>query len=437
MIEKNRSMQWALACSAILAAMGGQPAHAQSTTGAQPAASSPASASSAATAADAAPTVRPEIGNPLLDAKRLLTEKNNEQAAAKVQAAEAVADKTPYELHILARVKGALASAMGDADLAVQQYELASQGPWLKQTDKVASLQALGALYYNAKNYAKAIDWIEKYQQAGGDDPSMKMALTRSYYLKADYANAAKAIDIEVGKTISAGKVPDEMQLKLLIDSRMRLKDEAGSVKALETMVQYYPSQANWRSLIARLWAKPQLAPRLQMDVFRLQMAATGLADETDYTDMAALALQEGSAIEASKVLEQGYAAGVLVAGDKARELKLLTDKAGKAAAEDQNTLEKDIARARTLPDGLALFNYGFTLFQLGQSERAVALMEQALAKGIARNGDLARLRLVSVYAKLKQPEKALELLAALAGKVEPIGLDDCVRYWNLFLRRS
>lgn len=433
MIDRNRMLHWALACSAMLATTWGQTAHAQPTTGAQRAAPGPASASSAA---EAAPTVRPEIGNLLLDAQRLLAEKNNGQAAAKIQAAEAVADKTPYELHILARVKGALASALGDADLAIQQFELASQGPWLKPDEKVTSLQAIVALYYNAKNYAKSIEWTEKYQQAGGDDPAMKMALAQSYYLKADYANAAKALAIEVGKTIAAGKAPDEMQLKLLIDSRTRLKDEAGAAKALEIMVQYYPSQANWRSLMARLWAKPQLAARLQLDVFRLQMAAAGLTDETDYTEMATLALQEGSAIEASKVLAQGYAAGVLVAGDKARELKRLTDKAGKSAAEDQNALEKDIARARTLPDGLALFNYGFNLFQLGQSERAVALMEQALTKGIARNGDLARLRLVSVYANLNQPEKAVELLTTLAGKVEPIGLDDCVRYWKLFLRR-
>lgn len=437
MIEKNRSLRWLMLGSAILATTWGQLANAQSATAAQQAAPSAASASSAATAADAVPTVRPEIGNPLLEAQRLLIEKNNKAAAEKVAAAEAVADKTPYELHILARVKGALATAMGDADLAVQQYELASQGPWLKQADKVARLQAIVALYYNAKNYVKAIEWIEKYQQAGGADPAMNMVLAQSYYLKADYANAAKALDAEVGKAISAGKVPDEMQLKLLTDSRMRLKDEVGSAKALETMVQYYPSQATWRSLIARLWAKPELAPRLQMDVFRLQMATAGLADDADYTEMATLALQEGSAIEASKVLEQGYAAGVLVAGDKAGELQRLTDKAGKSATEDRNSLEKDVARAKTLPDGFAMFNYGFNMFQLGQTERGVAQMEQALAKGIARNSDLAKLRLVSVYVKLNQPDKAAELLATLAGKVEPVGLDDCVRYWKLFLRRS
>jgi hypothetical protein len=61
--------------------------------------------------------------------------------------------------------------------------------------------------------------------------------------------------------------------------------------------------------------------------------------------------------------------------------------------------------------------------------------MEQALLKGIARNADLARLRLVSAYAKVNQPAKAAEILSSLAGKPETVGLDECVRYWKLFLR--
>ncbi len=437
MIEANTSPCRLLACSALLAMTLMQPANAQdaqSATAAQRGASGPASASSAA-AGEAGPTVRPEIGNPLLDAQRLIGEKNTKDAADRISAAEAVTNKTPYELHVLALLKGALASALGDADLAAQQYELASQGPWLKQADKVARLQAIVALYYNAKNYGKTIEWIAKYQQAGGDNPALRTVLAQSYYLNADYANAAKAFEIEIGNATSAGKVPTEMQLKLLADSRGRTKDPAGYTRAVESLVSYYPSQANWRTLMARLWARPGLSNRLQLDVFRLQLASVGLSDETDYTEMAALALQEGSAIEANKLLEQGYAAGVLVASDKAIELKRLTDKASKSAAEDRNTLEKDVARAKNLPDGLAMFNYGFNLFQLGQAERGVAQMEQALAKGIARNSDLLKLRLVAAYAKLDQRNKATELLGALAGKTEPVGFDDCVRYWQLYLK--
>ena len=65
----------------------------------------------------------------LIDAQRLLGDKQYKDAGAKLAAAQAMADKTPYELHILARLTGALAAATGDADLAAQQHELASQGP--------------------------------------------------------------------------------------------------------------------------------------------------------------------------------------------------------------------------------------------------------------------------------------------------------------------
>ncbi len=434
MTKKHERACRVLVGSALLAALVTQQAWAQYGTAKPEAAPNPAAASSSAE--PTGPTVRPELGTPLLDAQRLIGEKNYAEASAKVSAAQAVANPTPYELHIIARVKGALATATGDAKMAAEQYEIATQGPWLKQSDKIARLQGLVALYYNAKNFGKAIEWIDKYYQAGGEDQSLKMVLAQCYYLNGQYADAAKALDVELNKILVSGKVPTEIQFRLLADSRNRMKDEAGYSKTLEALVEHYPTQTNWRSLITRLWAKPQLATRIQLDVFRLQMITAGFADDTDYTEMAALALQDGSAIEASKVLEQGYAAGVLVAANKSAELQKLTDKATKQAGEDRNTLEKDVLRAKTLPDGLAMFNYGFNLVQLGQTERGVTQMEQGLAKGIARNPELAKLRLISVYATLKQFDKANQLLAALSAKPELVGMDECLRYWKLFLRK-
>jgi hypothetical protein len=388
-----------------------------------------------AASAEAALTVRPEIGVLLQDAQRLLGEKKGAEASDKLAAAEAVENKSAYERHILARLKIALAGLTGNAELAAQQVELASQGPWSSPADKLAGLQSVAGLYYNAKNYAKAIEWTARYQQAGGLEPGMNTLLAQSYYLAADYTNAARVLEAEVGKTSAAGKVPPEMQLRLLVDSHGRLKDEAAYRRSLESLVQHYPSQANWRALLARLWARPQLATRLHLHLFRLQSGSAGFSEASEYTEMAELALQEGSAFEAAKVLEQGYASGLLSAGE--RSLQVLGDKVAKSVAEDRKTLEADVARAAKLPDGLALFNYGFNLYQSGQSERGVAQMEQALAKGIARNNDLVRLRLVAVYAQLKDRTKALQLLSGLAGKPDPVGLEDIVRYWQLFLRQT
>ncbi len=428
-MKRKHTLRGAITIGALLASTLAQPAMAQS--GTAPAkAVAPASAASAPTG----PTVRPEIGALLIDAQRLLGDKQYKEATAKLVAAEAMLDKTPYELHILARLKGALASASGDADTAAQQFELASQGAWFKDTEKVSNLQAIVSLYYNAKNYAKAIEWIERYSQAGGTEPMMNTLRAQSYYLKGDYAAAAKALEVEVSKLVAAGKVPAEVQLKLLADARRRVKDEAGSTQTLELLVRHYPSKANWSTLIQRLWAKPLLAVRLQLDVFRLQQAVAGLNEPGDFTDMAELTLQAGSPAEALKLMEQGYAAGVLGSGDKVTEQQRFKDKAAKLAAEDRNTLEKDLLGAKKAADGTAMFNYGFNMVHLGLTERGLAQMEQGLAKGIARNGDLARLRLVAVYVQTGQRDKAKQVLAGLTGKNDPVGLDDTVRYWTLFL---
>jgi len=434
MIRNDKLLRGALVVSALLASMLAQ--HAAAQAGAAPAkASAPAGAASAP--ADAAPTVRPEIGTLLIEAQRLLGEKQYKDAGAKLAAAEAMADKTPYELHILARLKGALATGNGDADQAAQQYALASQGPWMKDADKIASLQSVVSLYYNAKNYDKTIEWIDRYLQAGGTEPTMGNLRAQSYYLKGDYAAAAKALEGELGKITAAGKVPTEVQLKLLADARRRVKDDAGSTQTLETLVRHYPSKANWSTLVQRLWAKPTLAVRLQLDVFRLQQAVAGLAEPSDFTEMAELALQAGSAGEALKVMELGYAAKVLGSGDKTAEQQRFKDKTAKMAAEDRNTLEKDLANAKKAADGTAMFNYGFNMVHLGLSERGVAQMEQGLAKGIARNGDTAKLRMVAVYAQLGQRDKARQVLGTLQPKADSAGLDDLVRYWTMFLNQS
>ncbi|MDP2369762.1 tetratricopeptide repeat protein [Rhodoferax sp.] len=435
MIRKDM-LRRAAAVGALLASTLAQQAAAQSGA-AQAKAASPASAASAPAAEDAGPTVRPEIRVLLVDAQRMLGDKQYKEAAAKLVAAEAIADKTPYELHILARLKSAHANATGDADAAAQQYELASQGPWMKDADKINNVHALVSLYYNAKNYTKAIEWIDRYNQAGGTEPMMGNLRAQAFYLKGDYANAARALELEAGKATAAGQTPTEVQLKLLADARRRIKDETGSTQTVELLVRHYPSKANWATLVQRLWAKPALAIRLHSDVFRLQQATGGLGESSDFTEFAEIALQAGSAGEALKVMEQGYAAGVLGTGDKPGEQQRLKDKLTRMVTEDRNTLEKDLVSARKAADGTAMFNYGFNMVHLGLAERGVTQMEQALAKGIARHGDSAKLRLVAVYAQLGQRDKAKQLLSTLSGKADPIGLDDTVRYWALWLNQS
>jgi hypothetical protein len=79
--------------------------------------------------------------------------------------------------------------------------------------------------------------------------------------------------------------------------------------------------------------------------------------------------------------------------------------------AEGLNTLEADALSAQKATDGTALLSVGFNMVQSGQGDAGLVLMEQGLAKGISRNADLARLRLVGAYALAGQRARAIALL--------------------------
>ena len=73
---------------------------------------------------------------------------------------------------------------------------------------------------------------------------------------------------------------------------------------------------------------------------------------------------------------------------------------------------------------------------QSGQGGAGLVLMEQGLAKGIARNADLARLRLVGAYALAGQRDRAIPLLRGMTGNSNAVGHEELVRYWTLLLQQ-
>ena len=85
-----------------------------------------------------------------------------------------------------------------------------------------------------------------------------------------------------------------------------------------------------------RIQRKPGFANRLTLDVYRLMQATGNLKETSDLMEMAQLALQAGLPGEAKKVVDEGYAKGVLGTGADADRHKRLRDMANKQAAEDQ-----------------------------------------------------------------------------------------------------
>jgi tetratricopeptide (TPR) repeat protein len=110
-------------------------------------------------------TVRPELFK-LLDPaqlKPLMDAKNYTEVQNRVTQAEAFPDKTPYETYVLNRMKLSLATATGNDQASIAALEAILRRASCR-TPTAQFTQALAGMYYNAKNYPKAIEWFKRFQ---------------------------------------------------------------------------------------------------------------------------------------------------------------------------------------------------------------------------------------------------------------------------------
>lgn len=387
----------------------------------------------AAARADAQ-TVRPEVGKPLQAAQELMKTGRHNEALGKIAEADAVDNKSPHELLTIARMRGAAAMSAGQAALAISSFEAVLASGQLPAPEQVKILQALAGVAYRAKDYPKAAALASRYFKEGGSEGSMRTLLVQSHYLGGAYADAARELHAIVEAEEKAGRTPGEDQLQMLASCHARLNDAAAYQGVLEKLVAHHPKKEYWADLLRRVPQRPGFSSRLALDVYRLQLATGNLASAADHVEMAQLALQESSPVEAKKIVDRGFASGVLGAGVDADRHRRLRDLAAKAVAEEQRSLanaDAEAAAASAAPTGTGLFNLGWTLFQQGQADKGLAMMELGLRKGGLKRTDEARLRAGVAALQTGQKVKAASLLKAVHGTD---GAAELARLWIVHL---
>ena len=51
-------------------------------------------------------------------------------------------------------------------------------------------IESIAGSYYRARQYAKAMQWGQRYFKEGGSNPAIRTMLIQSQYLSGDYAGA-------------------------------------------------------------------------------------------------------------------------------------------------------------------------------------------------------------------------------------------------------
>jgi hypothetical protein len=374
--------------------------------------------------AHAADTVRAEVGKVLQDAQKLTSGGKHKEALAKLREADRINAKTPFELYQIEYVRGAAAAAGGDNETAAKSFEFVINSGRLPAAQQPKFIQGLAGMYYRAKDWPKAIVWINRSLKEGETEP-MRDLLIQTYYVSGNYAAAAKELSAQSSRGATEG------QLQMLANILLKQNDKAGYVTTLEKLAGSYPKASYWADLLNRVSGKPGFSSRLSLDVQRLKLSNGLITKPGEFMEMGQLALLAGNPAETLKVMAQGYKAGVLGTGTDAARHQRLKDLALKNQAENAKNAPAIEAELLKNKDADALAARGFALLSEGQPEKGLALMTQALKMDGMKYSDDAKLHLGIAYSLAGKKANAIAILKTVRGTD---GAADLARYWILQL---
>ena len=380
-------------------------------------------------AAPAKQTAREQVGKPVEAAEQLIKQKKLKEALAKLAEADAVPDKSPYEVYIIEATRAVVDVETADYPAAIKAIEAVLSTGILPPTEALQRRATLVELAYQAKDFAAVVTDAERYYEAGGEEPAPRLLMAQAYYLQNDFADAARASRLVLQNEQKTGKPPSESVLQMLASSAYKQKDEAGYVDALKGLVASHPKQQYWVELLDAVRRRPSFADRLALDLDRLKAAVGAMERPEQYMEAAQLALEAGLPADAKALLDQGYAAGILGQGAGAERQRRLADMAKRESAGDDEGLMRLTRAAEAAANGVSWIKLGDVYASDGRYERAIAAYQKGVAKGGLAHPDDAQLHLGVAYLAAKEPEKARAALAAVSGDD---GARDLAQLWLL-----
>jgi tetratricopeptide (TPR) repeat protein len=371
--------------------------------------------------------VRAEVGKPLQAARDLIKAGKFKEALVKLREVDAIPNRTPYENFLLEQMRASAASQAGDNETAIKAFQAVLNSGRLSEAEQAKYAASLASLHYRAKDYTNAATWAQRALKSNPNDSAMRELMIQSYFQAGDYAAASKEALADITAAEKAGITPPEAKLQLLANVAGRNGgDKTAYLAALERLVQYYPKREYWSDLLQRIQSKPSFSNRLTLDLYRLRAATKTLASANDYSEMAQLALQEQQAVEAKKILDEGFSSGVLGKGQEAERQKRLLALATQKATEAPTDLKAAEADAATSKDGSQLVRIGLAYTAMGQYDKGIGLIQEGINKGVKRKDD-ANLHLGIGLMRAGQKGRAATAFKSVTGTD---GAADLARLW-------
>jgi len=379
-------------------------------------------------AAPKGPSVSAKVGKPLKAAQDAIAAKNWKEAKARIDEANALPDKSPYETFAIAELSGFIAVSTQDYLSAAKAYEATLTSEYLGADQKPGRTKAVAQLYYQTKNYAKVTSFGATYLKDNPSDSDMNMMVGQAYYLQNDFPNASKFLRGAVDAAEKSDKPVKEDWLQLLQSSEYEQNNIPGLIKVLEKTVALYPKANYWDQLITLLDKEINDTGKLDLEIYRLRLATGAKLEADEMREMAELALQAGLPGEAETIMAKAVASGTKTE----RDTRLIT-MAKNQATTDKASIAQSEASAKGAANGEPLVKTGEAYLTYGNPVKAVELIKAGIAKG-PKDLERAKLRLGVAQLENKQAGEARKAFSSIAATSPYARLG---RLWDIVARKG
>ncbi|MFW2830143.1 hypothetical protein [Sphingomonas sp. ID0503] len=345
-------------------------------------------------------------------------------ASAKLTEAQGVAS-TPDDKFYIGQLLYQVGQKQNDQATQMKGVELMTDsGSELAKAnlDQMYLMQAQAAM--NAKDYGKAEGLLTKANELK-PDPNNMVALAEIKVGLKKNAEAMQLVEQAIAAKKAAGQQVDENWYKRALSIAYTAKDAPNTVKWGQLWVQAFPTPSNWRNALFSYRDVSALDKESELDLNRLARAAKALNGERDYYEYADYALQKGLPAEAKAVIDEGYAAKMLDASNKAAtEIRTL---AAPKVASDKASLPGTEKTARAGANGRIALNTADAYLGYADYAKAADLYKVALQKG-GVDANVVNTRLGIALALLGQKDAAKQAFATVTGVRQPLA-----QYWTIW----
>jgi outer membrane protein assembly factor BamD (BamD/ComL family) len=184
---------------------------------------------------------KPLLG-PLRAAQDAMKAENYPKAVGKLEAANSIKLKSPYDQHVINELLGnAYAHTKNYGAAALVDEAVLSDG-FVSPSEVERLMVAVAMFSYQIKNYDKAIEFGGRAIRSGSTNPQLTTMMSQAFYLKGDWDGAQRFVANVVTRQIAAGTVPDKPSLELWRSACIKLRDTSCERQAVEKLSTYYPS---------------------------------------------------------------------------------------------------------------------------------------------------------------------------------------------------